>query len=66
MHRFNVPEMTCGHCAGRVENAVKGIDPQAEITVDLAKKEVAIRSQAGGDKLSLAIRSAGYENSPLG
>lgn len=66
MHRFSVPDMTCGHCAGRVEKAVKDVDPQAEITVDLAKKEVAVRTQAEGARLSGAILSAGYANSPLG
>lgn len=65
MHRFNVPDMTCGHCAGRVEKAVKGVDPQAEISVDLGRKEVSIRTQAESAKLSDAIRSAGYENSAV-
>lgn len=65
MHRFSVPEMTCGHCAGRVEKAVD-VDPEAEVTVDLAKKEIAVRTQAEGARLSVAILSAGYANRPLG
>lgn len=63
MYKFNVPDMTCGHCAGTVQRAVKLVDAQAEVTVDLGKKLVAVRSSAAQQSIGEAIRKAGYENS---
>lgn len=65
MYRFNVPDMTCGHCAGTVQLAVKMVDDQAEVTVDLGKKLVEVRSGAPEQRIGEAIRKAGYENSVL-
>ncbi|HTN98820.1 MAG TPA: heavy-metal-associated domain-containing protein [Nordella sp.] len=65
MYRFNVPDMTCGHCAGVVRRAVKLVDGQAEVTVDLGRKLVEIRSGATQQSLGEAIRKAGYDNSVL-
>lgn len=62
MQRYKVPEMTCGHCAGVVEKAVRSVDPKAQVTVDLGSQEVAVESSAGEAQIADAIRSAGYEN----
>lgn len=61
MHRYSVPSMTCGHCAGTIDQAIKAVDSSAEVTIDLKAKEVAIRSGAAAAQISAAIRSAGYE-----
>ena len=45
---FNIPSMSCGHCAGAVTKAVRAIDPQAEVTVDLTTKKVTV--QTSGDR----------------
>ena len=42
---FQVQGMTCGHCAGAVTEAVKSVDPQAEVKVDLASGKVEVQSQ---------------------
>jgi copper chaperone len=63
--RYSVPDMTCGHCAQAIEKAVKGLDPQAEVAVDLTRKEVTVQSTAKESQLGDTIRSAGYEPSPL-
>ena len=34
MIHLNVPDMTCGHCVGAVEKAVRSVDPEAKIAVD--------------------------------
>lgn len=65
MYRFNVPDMTCGHCAGTVQRAVKLADGQAEVTVDLGRKLVEVRSSAPEGSIGEAIRKAGYENSAV-
>jgi len=63
MYQFNVPNMTCGHCAGTVQRAIKQVDAQAEIKVDVGRKLVEVRSSAPEQSIGTAIREAGYENS---
>lgn len=66
MFRYSVPDMTCGHCAQTIEKAVKSVDPQAEIAVDLTTKEVTVRSEADEARVAEMIRDAGYEPRPVG
>jgi copper chaperone len=65
MHRYSIPSMTCGHCAGTIDHAVKGIDPQAEVTIDLKTKQVYVRSATAEAEIVRAIRSAGYVTVPV-
>jgi copper chaperone len=66
MLRYSVPDMTCGHCAQAIEKAVKSVDPQAEVAVDLTTKEVTVRSEADEARVAETIRDAGYEPRPVG
>lgn len=61
MPHYKVSDMTCGHCASTIEKAVKSVDPQAKVSVDLAAKEVTVDGQGDQTRISEAIRSAGYE-----
>jgi copper chaperone len=65
MHRYSIPSMTCGHCAGTIDRAVKSVDPKADITIDLKAKEVSVRSAATETQIAAAIRSAGYVTVPV-
>lgn len=65
MHRYSIPSMTCGHCAGTIDRAVKSIDPKAEVTIDLKTREVSIQSTAAEAAIATAIRSAGYVTVPV-
>ena len=61
MTTFQVDDMTCGHCVSSITNAIKGVDPRASISIDLATHRVDIGStQAEAAKLSAAIQEAGY------
>ena len=57
---FRVDDMTCGHCAGRIEQAIKGAFPGATVSADPASKLVTV--QGGGDFASIGtvIAAAGY------
>ena len=57
---FRVEDMTCGHCAGRIEQAIKGAFPGATVSADPASKLVTV--QGGGDFASIGtvIAAAGY------
>jgi copper chaperone len=58
--KFTVPDMTCGHCASAVTKAIKAIDPQAEVKVDVAGKTVAVETAVPAATVSAALAKAGY------
>lgn len=58
---FQVQGMSCGHCAGAVKQAVKAIDPQAQVQVDLASGRVEVQSQQDAAAIARAIEDEGYK-----
>lgn len=65
MTRFNVPDMSCGHCTAAIEKAITAADPAAKVSCDLDTRTVAVESTLGEPALSDAIRDAGYEPTTL-
>jgi copper chaperone len=65
MVRFKVANMRCGGCARTVTAALRGVDPEAEISVDLGRREVAVASTAAAENLAGALREAGFEGQAL-
>ena len=61
MNTFEVNDMTCGHCVSTLTKAVKAVDQDAVVQIDLATHRVMI-DPVGADAaaLSNAIRRAGY------
>jgi copper chaperone len=57
---LEVKDMTCGHCAGVITKAVKDIDAQAKLDVDVATRTVHIESAHGAADFLSAIEEAGY------
>ena len=65
MIRFTVNDMTCGHCAATITKAVKSVDPQAEVHIDLPTHQVEIDSgTVDAPALSAVIAEAGYTPEP--
>jgi copper chaperone len=60
MQVFNVEGMSCGHCVKAVTQAIKNQDPAAEVTVDLAAKQVSVQSQLSPEVIAGLIREEGY------
>lgn len=61
MSQYTVNDMTCGHCVGAITQALKAVDPQARIDIDLASHRVTVDSAVAGDAaLQAAIVEAGY------
>jgi len=58
---FQVQGMSCGHCVGAVTQAVKSVDPQAEVKVDLASGKVEVDSQQDHAAIARAIEEEGYK-----
>jgi copper chaperone len=61
MVTFQVNDMTCGHCVGTITKAVKAVDGNARVNVDLSKHVVEIDSAGvGAQPFREAISAAGY------
>lgn len=61
MQVFNVEGMTCGHCVKAVTSAVQREDASAEVKVDLAQKQVSVKSDLPSEQILELIREEGYE-----
>jgi copper chaperone len=60
MYHFQVNDMTCAHCVGTVEKAVKSVDASAKVSIDLSTHKVAIESGKPVESFAKAIEDAGY------
>lgn len=65
MQTFKVPDMSCGHCVQTITKALKSVDPNADVSVDLPRKEVSVASGADLDRFIVALKAAGYESQVL-
>lgn len=59
-HEFTVTGMTCGHCERAVTQAVRGVDPQAQVQIDRAQQCVQVQSDEPREALRKAIEEEGY------
>lgn len=65
MITFEVNDMTCGHCVSTITKALKAVDKDAKVQVDLATHRVQIEpSEADAEELAQAIKDAGYNPTP--
>ena len=60
MLELNVTGMTCDHCVRAVTQAVKTVDPEAKVQVDLGAKRVSVEGRSSADELIRALDAAGY------
>jgi copper chaperone len=60
MIEFDVQDMTCGHCAATITEAVKSVDPSGRCEVDLAGRRVKVDSALSADRIAAAITRAGF------
>lgn len=60
MIEFQLPDMTCGHCASRVTQALKLADPDCTVRVDLAARKVQVQATEDRETLADALTAVGY------
>lgn len=58
---FTVTGMTCGHCEKAVTQAIRSIDPQAQIKIDRTQDLVEVESSQSREILARAIAEEGYQ-----
>ncbi|KJZ64933.1 heavy-metal-associated domain-containing protein [Pseudomonas fluorescens] len=61
MQVFNVQGMSCGHCVKAITQALQAKDPAASVHIDLAAKEVGVKSALSADQVIAVITEEGYE-----
>lgn len=65
MIELTVKDMTCNHCVGVVTQAVKSVDPDAAVNVDLPSKRVRVESRSSAGAFARALDEAGYPATPV-
>ncbi len=66
MIAFDVKDMTCGHCVSTITKAVKAVDKDATVRIDLPSHRVRIEpAAADAATLGAAIEEAGYTPVPV-
>ncbi len=60
---IKIEGMSCGHCTGRVQKALEGMEGVASVVMSLEEKNatVTLNSEVSDDVLSAAVTEAGYE-----
>ena len=58
---FDVPDMSCGHCAQSIRTAIAALDAQVQVQIDLAAHRVRLEGSCLSAAAVLeAIQGAGY------
>jgi copper chaperone len=60
MLTFDVQDMSCEHCVGAITRAIREVDANARVDVQIAGKRVMIDSGVAAARFVQAIREAGY------
>lgn len=59
-HTFNVKGMSCGHCEQAVSQAIRTVDPHAQVQIDRQQERVQVQSTHSREALAHAIADEGY------
>lgn len=60
MQVFEIQSMSCGGCASRVAQAIKSLDAQAKIEIDVPTRTVRIETTEARASIATALAEAGY------
>ncbi len=67
MIAFEVNDMTSGHCVSTITKAVRNVDEDAKVNIDLIAHRVEIEpGRVNAHELSRAISEAGYTPQSIG
>lgn len=64
MHRFTLPDMSCGHCVAAITEALKAADAQAQVVIDRETRTAEVESILPRETLVAALTEAGYTPGP--
>ena len=58
--KFNVPDMSCGHCTASIKTAITALDKDAMMDIDIDAKTVGIESQKSAAEIMDALDRIGF------
>jgi copper chaperone len=61
MLTLHVEGMSCAHCVRAVTEAIRALDPEAEVAVDLAAGTVRAETGAAAAAVAAAVEEEGYK-----
>ena len=64
MIELNVKDMTCGHCVATITRAIRSLDTEAKVEVDLGAGRVRVDGRSPVDQLIASLAAAGYAATP--
>lgn len=62
---LSVSDMTCGHCAASISQAIQRLDATANVAVDLPAKRVRVETSLGPEAIMAALEEAGFTPEPV-
>lgn len=57
---FKVPDMTCSHCSGTIDSALRKINGVKDVKINLKTKEVEVTGNPRMEDIKQAVKNAGY------
>jgi copper chaperone len=60
MHRFTLPDMSCGHCVASISEALKAADSQARVEINREARTADVESNLPRETLVAVLIEAGY------
>lgn len=60
MITLNIPDMSCGHCAGVITKAVKQLDGNAVLDFDMPAHTVKLQTSVPVEQVLATLDDAGY------
>lgn len=64
MIKLNVPDMSCGHCAGVITKTLKELDSKATVEFDMPSHTVSVSTGQDSAAVIAALVEAGYPATP--
>ena len=61
-----IPQMSCGHCEGRITNLLQQVEGVKKVTADASTKEAKVFGTASFEELAKALEGTGYIPSKKG
>ncbi len=63
--KFNVPDMSCGHCTAAIEKAILEAESGARIACDLESRTVTVECSLSPESIKSILLEAGYDSKAI-
>ncbi|MDV7144470.1 heavy-metal-associated domain-containing protein [Tropicimonas sp. TH_r6] len=59
--KFNVPDMSCGHCTAAIEKAILEAESGAKVACDIDSRTVTVECSLSPESITTILLEAGYK-----